>query len=134
MRRAEAPGSRVALWCLSGFFVAVGLAHFFAAPFFVRIMPPWLPWHAELVGLSGAFEIIGGVAVLVPRLRRPAGVGLLLLLVAVFPANVHMAMHPELFSEFPVVGLYLRLPLQLAMLAWVWRSTLASPGWLSTRS
>jgi uncharacterized membrane protein len=109
---------RLALLALSAFFVLAGLNHFANPGFYVRIMPPWLPAHLELVQLSGLFEILGGVAVLVPALRGPAGWGLVLLLVAVFPANLHMALHPELFPEVSALALYARLPLQVLFIAW----------------
>lgn len=77
--------------------------------------------------LSGAAEAGLGAAVLAPRLRRLAGWGLLALLVAIFPANVHMALHPE---AYPMVGgalLYARLPLQGVLMLWVWWTLLAGP-------
>ena len=73
------------------FFVAVGVTHFTHPAFFLKIMPPALPAHLALVYLSGAFEILGGLGLLVPRTRRFAGWGLIALLIAVFPANLYMA-------------------------------------------
>lgn len=93
--------------------------HFLRPEMYVRIMPPYLPLHLELVLLSGALEILGGVGLLVPRTRRVAGLGLMALLVAVFPANVHMALHPEIFGLPPLL-LWLRLPFQAVLVAWVW--------------
>ena len=71
-------------------FVLVGVSHFTDPETFLAIMPPYLPWHLELVYLSGLFEILGGVGLLIPQLRRTAAWGLLALLVAVFPANIYM--------------------------------------------
>ena len=103
-------------------FVAAGVLHFTHTELYVRIMPPYVPWHRAMVLLSGACEIAGGLGVLVPRVRRWAGVGLIALLVAVFPANLHMALSPERFGVSPTL-LWLRLPLQALLVAWVWWST-----------
>ena len=87
----------------------------------MRIMPPWLPAHRLLVQVSGVAEIAGGIGVFIPALRWYAGVWLVLLLVAVFPANVQMALQPELYSRVASPALlYARLPLQLVLIAWVW--------------
>lgn len=102
-------------------FLAAGTAHFLHAPVYERIVPPWLPAPAALVAVSGTFEILGGAGVLVPATRKAAGIGLIALLVAVFPANVHMAAHPHAYADIaPPVALYLRLPLQAVLIAWVY--------------
>ena len=103
-------------------FVAIGTAHFVRADLFISIMPPYLPLHRELVYVSGAFEILGGLGLLVPRLRRAAGWGLITLLLAVFPANVHMAMNPDDFTEIgvPLWALYARLPVQFLLMYAIW--------------
>lgn len=112
---------RIALVLLALFFIAAGINHFVHPGFYVRIIPPWLPAHARLVGISGICEILGGIGVLVPNTRRFAGVGLIALLVAVFPANVQMAMHPGLYADVGTVqAFYIRLPLQLVLIGWVW--------------
>ena len=117
----------VSLLGLAVFFIAIGCDHFIRPNFYVGIMPPYLPAHLELVYLSGLFEVLGGVAVLFGALRRWAGVGLMVLLVAVYPANVHMAIHPELFPELGLGALYARLALQFVFLYWVYATTLATP-------
>ena len=101
-------------------FVAAGVNHFWHTAFYVSMMPPYLPEHLLLVYLSGAIEISLGVLLLFHRWKRPAGWGLIALSVAVFPANVHMALHPALFPEFTPTGLWLRLPLQGIVVAWAW--------------
>jgi uncharacterized membrane protein len=73
-----------------------------------------------LVYLSGAFEIVLGAALLVPRCRRMAAWGLIALLVAVFPANIHMAVNPELFPAYRPVMLWARLPLQMVFVIWAY--------------
>lgn len=76
---------------LAALFLSVGWLHLARPEPFLQIMPPYLPWHQELVLWSGIFEILGGAGLLIPRLSRPAAWGLVALLVAVFPANVYMA-------------------------------------------
>lgn len=106
-------------------FLGAGVPHFTHTASYERIMPPWLPAPHELVLLSGAAEMVGGAMVLLPRLRRPARWWLVALLVAVFPANVHMAVQPELAAGVPAALLWLRLPLQVVLIAWVVRATRA---------
>ena len=101
-------------------FVAAGINHFWHTAFYVAMMPPYLPLHLALVYLSGAAEISLGALLLFSRWQVLAGWGLIALLVAVFPANIHMALHPELFTQFTPLGLWLRLPLQGIVLAWAW--------------
>jgi len=113
----------IARLLLAVLFIAAGLRHFTAPDFYLRMMPPGLPWHRELVLVSGAAEVALGLMLLVPRLRTLARWGLIALLVAVFPANVQMALHPETFPEFAPAMLWARLPLQLFLIAWVWYAT-----------
>jgi uncharacterized membrane protein len=108
---------------LSLLFVTAGVLHFLVPGPFVQIVPPYLPWPVALVYISGAFEILGGCALLTPRLRRAAGWGLIALLVAVFPANLHMALGDVQVQglEMPPVLLWLRLPLQAVLIAGVYQ-------------
>ena len=104
-------------------FVVAGALHFRAPAAYEKIMPPYLPLHRELVYLSGALEIAGGMGLFAQRSRRIAGIGLILLLVAVWPANVQMLLDARA-AEKPVwwvALLWARLPLQLVLIAWVWR-------------
>lgn len=110
---------QVALLGIAGFFLLGGAGHFLLAPFFVAIVPAYLPAPQWLVAISGACELAGGLGLLWPPSRRAAGVGLLILTVAVFPANLQMALHPERYALFTPWLLWLRLPLQLVILAWV---------------
>jgi uncharacterized membrane protein len=116
-----------ARWLLGLAFVGAGLNHFLHTAFYVGIMPPWLPAHLALVWISGVAEVALGAAVLVHAWSRWAGWGLVALTLAVSPANVHMALHPELFPRFSPVALWLRLPLQLALLAWIFWSACRRP-------
>ncbi|HEV7514868.1 MAG TPA: MauE/DoxX family redox-associated membrane protein [Thermoanaerobaculia bacterium] len=110
---------RVMLWVLGIFFVLAGIFHFVRPELYLKIMPPYLPWPRELVYLSGVGEIALGVLVLIPRFTVPAAWGLIALLVTVFPANLYMATHAELFPKISPVLLWLRLPLQAVLVAWV---------------
>jgi len=110
-------------------FIGAGLNHFRSMAFYERIIPPGFPSPHRLVIISGLCEIAGGIGLLIPRLRRPAGIGLIALLVAVFPANLYMAAHPEQFSDMdiPRWGFRLRLPLQALFIAWVWYAAVKRP-------
>ena len=96
--------------------VAMGVLHLARPEPFVRVMPPYLPVPGLLVALSGVAEVAGGLGLLFPRTRRWAGWGLAALFVAVFPANVDMALHPSM--GIPPWLLWLRLPLQIPLVLW----------------
>jgi uncharacterized membrane protein len=115
--------------------IAAGANHFWHPDFYINIMPPYVPWHRELVLISGAFEILLGVLLLVPRTQIVAAWGLVALLIAVFPANLHMALHPAEFSNIPEWALWLRLPLQGLLIAWAYgytRPNVTSAEWPTT--
>jgi uncharacterized membrane protein len=105
------------------FFVAAGLVHLVAPEVYRGIMPPALPHPKALIYTSGAAEILGGIGLLVPVTRRAAGLGLILLLLAVFPANVQMLSNWRArgASWWAETLLWLRLPLQLVFIVWAWR-------------
>ena len=106
---------------LALFFIAAGSGHFIKPEFYLPIMPSFLPHPIGLIYVSGVFEILGGLGLLIPTLRRLAGIGLILLLIAVFPANIQMLLqsfHREGFSLFTIL-LIVRLPLQFAFIALV---------------
>ena len=102
------------------FYMGSGLNHFINADWFVQIMPPYLPWHLELVYLSGFFEILLGALLLLKKTRYVAAWGLILLLIAVYPANIYLA-----FNEAPQAALgvssfmasWIRLPMQFLFIA-----------------
>ena len=101
-------------------FVAAGVNHFVNAAFYLKMMPPILPAHLFLIQLSGVFEIALGVLLLIPKFTRLAAWGLILLMIAVFPANIYMALNTNLFPEFSPLGIYLRLPFQFVLIVWAW--------------
>jgi len=108
---------------LSVFFINVGVDHFVNPGFYLAIMPDYLPLHSEAVYISGFFEILGGVCVLIPGFRSAAGWGLVALLVVVFPANIYMAMNADLFPDISPVLLYIRLLFQFIFVYWAYAAT-----------
>jgi uncharacterized membrane protein len=104
-------------------FIVAGTLHFTHTRAYMAIMPPSFPRHRESVLVSGVAEIAGGVGVLVPATRPLARWWLLGLLVAVFPANLHMALNPQHYKRIPPWALWLRLPLQFVFARSVWRAT-----------
>ena len=109
-------------------YVVAGVNHFANTAFYLNIMPPYLPSPYFLVMASGIAEIVLGIGLVVPRTSRAAAWGLIALLVAVSPANLHMAMHPELYQDIPTELLWIRLPLQLLLVLWAfWYTRLNEP-------
>lgn len=116
-------------WLLTVGMVGAGLNHFIAADTYVAMMPSALSAHRALVYLSGLAEIAGGLGLILPATRRWAAWGLIALLVAVFPANVNMAINHLPLGErvVPTWALWARLPLQLVLIAWAWWYTRPEP-------
>ncbi len=112
---------------LGAFFVAAGVLHFVKPGAYASTVPDALPWEREIVYVSGIAEIVGGACVLAPGTRRFAGWWLIALLLAVFPANVNMAVNADRFRSVPEPLLWLRLPLQAVLIAWVWWAALRRP-------
>ena len=108
---------------LSVFFIYFGVDHFINPDFYLSIMPPSFPMHLEAVYISGLFEILGGVGVLLSKTRKLAGWGLFALLIAVYPANIYMALTPEAFPDIPLSALYFRLVLQFLFFYWAYSVT-----------
>lgn len=107
----------VFLW----FFIG-GIAHFVATDFEMKIVPPYISWPRAVVLVSGLFEVLGSIGILLPQTRRFAGMGLIALTIAVTPANIYMLQAADLFHA-PYWLLVLRLPLQVALLALIVWST-----------
>ncbi len=103
--------------------IGAGVSHFVSPGGFVRIVPDYLPYPLELVYISGFFEILGGIGILLKQTRKIAAWGLIALYIAVFPANVNMALNQISMSETPVpqLLLWLRLPLQILLIYWAYR-------------
>lgn len=114
---------RAARWLFAGIFVVGGILHFVIPKPYIQIVPPIFPHPKLLVAISGGAEILGGIGLLIPSFRRPAAYGLALLLIAVFPANIYMAV-----AHVPSTGLlgnrwlqWLRLPIQFPLIWWALR-------------
>ena len=115
---------KIVLFGLALFFIFFGIDHFINPDFYLSIMPPAFPLHKEAVYISGFFEILGGLGVLISRFRKIAGWGLIVLLVTVYPANIYMALTPEAFPNISIELLYFRLALQFLFFYWAYVVTL----------
>ncbi len=102
--------------------IIAGTLHWLTPRPFLQMMPAFLPYPLELVYISGVFEILGGVGLLIPRVSRAAAWGLILLFIAVFPANINMAVNDIVIDGLPhnLLAYWLRLPLQGVLIAWAW--------------
>jgi len=109
-------------WLLAGFMVLAGTLHFILPDPFVRIVPAFLPAPLVLVWVSGFFEILGGIGLLLPWVNRAAAWGLIALFIAVFPANINMAINDIVLPGIPhnPVLYWARLPLQFLLIRWAW--------------
>jgi len=107
------------------FYIVAESLHFIKPAPYLRIIPPYIPWHAAMVWISGAFEILGGLGLLVNATRKTASWGLVALLIAVFPANVYMAQHPIEAGAAAIAPVlrWGRLPLQVVLIWWLLWST-----------
>ncbi len=105
-------------YLLALLFLVAGSLHFIITPVYVSIMPSYLPAPTLLVQLSGIAEILGGIGLLLPATQPAAAWGLILLLIAVTPANLNMALHPTHWPTIPAWLLWVRLPLQLPLIYW----------------
>ena len=107
------------------FYFAAGLNHFIRPQFYLKIMPPWIPVHKGLVLISGIGEVLLALLLLFPVTRRLAAWGIIVLLVAVFPANIQMLIN-YYESNNPMLWIaVLRLPLQLVLIWWAYGFTKA---------
>ena len=103
-------------------FIFTGTSHFLMPGKFMEMMPPFLPVPVFLIYLSGFFEILGGIGLIISGIKKAAAIGLILLLLAVFPANIYVALNNVQLGGFMNYAIYqwLRLPMQFGLIAWVW--------------
>lgn len=103
-------------------FIFIGATHFLMPEKYLEMMPPFVPEPRLMIYISGFFEILGGIGLLVPQTKRWATYGLTALLLAVFPANIYVAVNNVQLGGFMNYPIYqwLRLPLQFALIGWVW--------------
>ena len=107
----------ITIYLMSLFYISTGIKHFTNVDWFIKIMPPYLPYHKELVYLSGAFEIILGIMLVYEKTRFLAGWGLILLLIAVFPANIYLAQTNGAAINMSPVLAWVRIPFQAVFVA-----------------
>lgn len=106
---------------LALFFLLAGANHFRTPGLYLGMMPPWVPRPEAMNAVAGAAEILGGLGLLLPATRRLAAWGLIALLIAVFPANLHVALEGRMPGfDFSPLTLWLRLPFQAVFIAWAW--------------
>jgi uncharacterized membrane protein len=114
---------------LAVFFIVAGTLHFVVPGYYRGIVPSYLPFPATLVAVSGAAEIAGGAGLLLPWLRQAAGIGLIVLLIVLLPANVEMLQSSRATGGpwWQELLLWLRLPFQAVLAWWVWRLSRREP-------
>lgn len=117
---------KISLYSMSVLYMFAGLNHFWHTEFYMRIMPPYIPMHLELVYLSGIFEVLFGFLLLFSKTRKLAAWGIVLLLIAVFPANLYHLTSGGAGMGIPNWALVLRLPLQLVLICWAYSFTRSS--------
>ena len=104
---------------MSIFYISAGINHFYNTNWFLKIMPPYIPYHLELVYISGLFEILLGLFLLLNKTRKYSAYGLIILLIAVFPANIYLAFNEEAQEFLNITSLmasWVRLPLQFVLI------------------
>jgi uncharacterized membrane protein len=116
----------LSLILIAAIFMTSGVLHLVKPSWYMSIMPPWIPAQLALVLISGVFEILGAAGVLIPMTRVAAGWGLIALLVAVFPANIQMMLNARAEHAAPAwqLALMARLPLQPALIYWVYHAAI----------
>jgi len=112
----------IVLFVMAAFYVFAGVMHFVSPKFFLKIMPPYIPYHQLIVSVSGLAEILLGIGLLFSSTRQYAAWGIIVLLIAVFPANVYMAVAEKFQSMSPWVR-WGRLPIQAVLIWWAYQYT-----------
>jgi uncharacterized membrane protein len=100
-------------------YMLAGLYHFINPNIYVKMIKNFMPYPMAVVYISGVIEMLLGLGVCFEAIRSISAIGIILLLIAVFPANINMALHPEDW-KFSTTLLYLRLPLQALLIYWAW--------------
>jgi uncharacterized membrane protein len=110
----------ISLYLMAFFYAFAGIYHFVNPKFFLKIMPPYVPFHKEMVLISGMAELLLGIGLIFSKTQSIAVVGIILLLIAVFPANVYMAHAPKFQKIHPLIR-WGRLPMQGVLIWWVYQ-------------
>lgn len=100
-----------------------GMAHFSKTEFYLKAMPSYLPFHELLVYASGVLEIVLAILLLIPKTSKNAAIGIVLLFIAIFPANINMYLNHADFPDMSETALLVRLPIQLVLIAWAYMYT-----------
>ena len=111
------------MYVMAAFFIYAGIYHFINPKFFLRIIPPILPLKEWINWVTGAFEVILGLLLLFPTYQSPAAWGIMILLVAVFPANIYHLMAKGAGMKVPIWALWVRLTLQGVLILWAYQYT-----------
>jgi len=111
------------LYIMAAIYVFAGLMHFITHKVFMRIMPPYIPWHRAMVIISGIAEIVLGIGLIFEQTRSWAAWGIIALLIAVFPANFEQVRSKRARMGLPKWAVWLRLPIQLVLIYWAWLYT-----------
>jgi uncharacterized membrane protein len=104
------------VYVMGAVYILAGVNHFVHEPFYTKMLAGFLPYPLALVYISGVVEILCGLGLLIPSTRKAAAWGTVLLLLAIFPANINMAVHHEHWPDISTSALYLRLPVQLILI------------------
>ena len=120
MIKLEFNGRYLALVFVFAWFLIGGVMHFAKPDLFTKIVPPYIPFPLAAVYISGAFELLGAIGLWLKTTRSLAGYGLMLLTIAVTPANIYMLQHADVFTEVPYWALVARLPFQLLLIWLIW--------------
>ena len=123
MIKLKFSGRYLALVFVFAWFFVGGIMHFAKPDLFLKIVPPYIPFPLAAVYISGAFELLGAIGLWLKPTRSLAGYGLMLLTVAVTPANIYMLQQADVFSEVPYWALVVRLPFQLLLIWLIWWCT-----------
>ncbi len=110
----------VSMYLMGILYILAGLNHFIAPEFYLKIMPPYMGWHKELVLVSGLIEIGLGALLFLPQYRKIAAWGIIVLLIAVFPANIYLAQTDGAALGVSALAAWVRLPIQLLLILWAW--------------
>ena len=112
------------LYLMAAIYIGAGLNHFLNPKFYLWVMPPYLPYPEALNMISGVAEIILGAALLWPATRPWAAWGVIALLIAITPVHINMLQeHATTFARYSLVLLWMRLPLQAALIYWAYLYT-----------
>ena len=113
---------------LSVFFTFTGLGHFIKTDELASMLPPWFPVRVPMIYLTGIFELLGAIGIWIPRLRKLTGALLILMMIAVLPANIYAAMERVPFGGHEIGPIYLfaRVPVQMLLIAWIYFTTIAA--------